>query len=116
LPEISLNVPPLCFRMPLKVQGPKGLKGPKGRYSELVTVEFVLPWWIMRLPFARRWWLSLKTPPMPNWILQRLVKLSSPCYTSEDVLVFVDSDVAFVRPFDLQGLVREGKVNALSSR
>ena len=82
----------------------------KGRYTELVSVESVLPWWIMRLPFARRWWLSLKTPPIRNWILQQLVKLSSPCYTSEDVLVFVDSDVAFVRPFDLRSLVRDGKV------
>lgn len=82
----------------------------KGRYTELVTVESVVPWWIRRLPFARRWWLSLKTPPIRNWILQQLVKLSSPYYASEDVFVFVDSDVAFVRPFDLQGLVRDGKV------
>ena len=82
----------------------------RGPCTELVTVESVLPWWIMRLPFARRWWLSLKTPPIRNWILQQLLKLSSPHYTSEDVLVFVDSDVAFVRPLDLQSLVRDGKV------
>jgi len=82
----------------------------KSRRTELITVESVLPWWIKRLPFARRWWLSLKTPPIRNWILQQLVKLSAPDYTTEDVLVFVDSDVAFVRPFDPQTLVRDGKV------
>ena len=85
----------------------ESLAGPKRR---VLSVESVLPPWIVRLPIARRWWLSLRTLPIRNWILQQIVKLSMGHVASEDVLLFVDSDVAFIRPFDPKTLVRDGKV------
>jgi hypothetical protein len=62
------------------------------------------------MPFAKRWWLSLKTKPVRNWILQQGVKLSMPRQLDEDVLLFVDSDVAFVRPFNGESFLRQERV------
>jgi hypothetical protein len=67
---------------------------------ELRLVEDLLPWWILRIPTVRRWWLSLQTRPIRSWILQQLVKLSISDHVDADVLVFCDSDVTFLRPFD----------------
>ncbi len=83
------------------------LAGPR---TEILYVEDVVPWWIRRLPFARRWWLSLKTPPIRNWMLQQIVKLSVAKFIPADVLIFVDSDVFFVRPYDPMTLMRGGNV------
>ena len=78
--------------------------------TRLVVVEEVLPWWIMRIPGVRRFWLSLKTLPLRNWMLQQVVKLSMANVVTEDVLLFVDSDVFFVAPYDPATLVRNGQV------
>ncbi|MGF1567824.1 MAG: DUF6492 family protein [Nodosilinea sp.] len=85
-------------------------KALSNRRTEILTVEDILPWWIQRIPFANQGWISLKTLPIRNWILQQLVKLSMAQVISEDVLGFVDSDVAFVRPFDPQNFVRMNQV------
>lgn len=76
----------------------------------LVAVEDVLPWWIRRVPGIERSWLSLRTPPIHNWLLQQLVKLSVADVVAADVLVYVDSDVFFVRPFDPRADMRGGGV------
>lgn len=81
--------------------------------TEILTVESILPPWVFRLPLARRWWFSAKTPPVRNWILQQFVKLSMPLHLPEDVLLYVDSDVAFVRPFHAEQFVRDGNVRLL---
>jgi hypothetical protein len=83
------------------------LSGPR---TEVIFVEDVVPSWIRRPPFARRWWLSFKTLPIRNWMLQQIVKLSMATVVMADVLVFVDSDVFFVRPYDPMSFVRDGKV------
>jgi hypothetical protein len=83
------------------------LAGP--RTKVLVTADFV-PRWLKQLPFMRRWWVSLKTLPVRGWILQQAVKLALSEVLSEDVLVHVDSDVVFVRPFCLGSFVRGGLV------
>ncbi len=69
--------------------------------TEILTVESLLPPWIRRVPLVNRAWLSCKTPPIRNWVLQQLVKLSFARSAPAATTVFVDSDVAFVRPFDL---------------
>lgn len=79
--------------------------------TEILVVEEVIPWWIKRIPLVKNGWFSLKTLPIRNWLLQQIVKLSAAKFVSEDVLMFVDSDVAFVRPFDpATRFVRDGKV------
>jgi hypothetical protein len=49
----------------------------QGSRTEILPVQSILPWWIRRLPGARRWWLSMKTPPIRNWICQQLIKIAA---------------------------------------
>jgi hypothetical protein len=77
--------------------------------TEIVIVEDVLPKWIRRSPLSDKVWLSLKTLPIRNWLLQQIVKLEMAQSISEEVAVFVDSDVVFVRPFDLQSFSHADK-------
>ena len=77
---------------------------------EILTVESVLPWWIKKISLFKNGWISLKTLPLRNWIIQQIVKLSIAKYITEDVLIFVDSDVAFIDYFDVQNFVINNKV------
>ena len=76
----------------------------------LITVESVLPWWIQKIPLIKNGWFSLKTLPIRNWLIQQIVKLEIANHIREDVLIFVDSDVAFVRPFDYRHFIKGEKV------
>lgn len=78
--------------------------------TKILTVESILPWWIKRVPFLNKSWLSIKTLPIRNWLIQQIVKIAAAQQIDEDVSVFVDSDVVFVRPFNLQSLTYEGRV------
>jgi hypothetical protein len=72
--------------------------------TEILLVESLLPWWIQREPLKRKMWLSLKTLPVRNWVMQQLMKITVAQQIDQDIAVFIDSDVAFVRPFDLAQL------------
>jgi hypothetical protein len=78
--------------------------------TSILVVEDIIPRWLFRLPFTRRFWFSLRTAPVRNWILQQIVKLSIPSAVDEDVLLCTDSDVFFVAPYDPREFEREGKV------
>ena len=60
--------------------------------------------------FRRRIWLSFKTQPLRGWHVQQLRRIAIAAHAGEDVLVLCDSDVAFVKPFDLSAFWRDGKV------
>ncbi|PSN15396.1 hypothetical protein C7293_07465 [filamentous cyanobacterium CCT1] len=77
--------------------------------TEIISVESLLPAWIHRIPLVRKTWLSLKTRPIRNWVLQQLVKLSFAASAPEPTTIFVDSDVAFIRPFDLTTFSHQGQ-------
>jgi len=77
--------------------------------TEVVLVEDMMPSWLHRIPFSKGFLFSTRTRPVRNWIWQQLVKLSVANHVSEDVLVFVDSDVFFVRDFDPSRLMRDGR-------
>jgi hypothetical protein len=78
--------------------------------TELLIVEDIVPGWLIRVPGIRRFWLSLRTRPVKNWILQQLVKISIPFALRTDVLLYSDSDVFFIKPFDPRTLERGGNV------
>jgi hypothetical protein len=78
--------------------------------TELLVVEDIVPYWMIRVPGIRRFWLSLRTRPLKNWILQQIVKLSIPSAVSEDVLLNTDSDVFFVAPFEPSRYEKDGLV------
>ena len=81
----------------------------RGR-TELLVVEDIVPKWLFRIPFTRRFWFSLRSRPVKNWILQQIVKLSMAQVLAEDVLLYTDSDVCFVAPYEPALLEREGRV------
>ncbi|MGL5939680.1 MAG: DUF6492 family protein [Waterburya sp.] len=81
---------------------------------EIITVESVLPWWIKKVNLFKNGWISFKTLPLRNWIIQQIVKLSIAKHMTEDVLIFVDSDVAFVRPFDVQRFIQNDQIRLYS--
>lgn len=75
----------------------------------ILTKESLLPWWIQRIPFTNIW-LSLKTIPIRGWVIQQIIKIATAQQIDEDIAIFVDSDVMFVRPFELQQLSQNEKV------
>jgi len=80
---------------------------------KILTVEDILPWWIFRIPLFSKGWISLRTLPIRNWVLQQLVKLSAVNVIDEDILVFCDSDVTFIRPFDVASVLLKEECLAL---
>jgi hypothetical protein len=81
----------------------------EGKRTSILTVEDTAPRWLHRIPGIRRFWFSLRTRPVRNWILQQIVKLSVPTVVSEDVLLSTDSDTFFVAPYDPREFERDGK-------
>ncbi|NJO42277.1 MAG: hypothetical protein HC769_12360 [Cyanobacteria bacterium CRU_2_1] len=78
--------------------------------TTIITKEELLPWWIRQIPFVKNSWLSLKTIPIRGWLLQQIIKIAMAQSIDEDIAVFVDSDVIFVRPFNFQALVQDDRV------
>jgi hypothetical protein len=78
--------------------------------TEIITVESILPFWIQRLPLLKNWWLSFKHIAVRGWIIQQIIKLATAEFLKEDVFIFVDSDVAFIRPFTKQNFIKDDKV------
>ena len=49
-------------------------------------------------------------PPVRGWILQQIVKLAAVAASTDDVVLVVNSDIEFIRPFDVETFVRNGVV------
>ncbi|MCY7393069.1 MAG: DUF6492 family protein [Leptolyngbyaceae cyanobacterium CAN_BIN12] len=85
--------------------------------TAILTKEEILPSWIKRIPFfdKKNIWLNLKGYKSGNWLIrgwliQQIVKLAAAQYVEQEVLIFVDSDVAFIDFFDIHTLTNEDKV------
>lgn len=81
----------------------------------VVDERDLLPSWLHAFDdplslFRRRIWLSLRTQPLRGWHVQQLRRIAIAAHATEDVLVYVDSDVAFLKPFDCAAFSRDGKV------
>jgi Family of unknown function (DUF6492) len=71
----------------------------------------LFPNWIRAYPDPfylgrRRIWLSLRTMPLRGWHAQQLRRIAIADKVAEDGLFYVDSDVAFLKPFDCAELWR----------
>ncbi len=92
------------------------LEGPKRR---IVAESELLPSWLKARPdplsFGRRrvWTgagaLLRGVPPLRGWHTQQLRKLAFPRIADEDLLLFADADVIFLRPLDLDAQLIDGK-------
>jgi len=78
--------------------------------TRVVAAESILPVRAWQLPFQRRWWLTDCSPPVRGWIMQQIIKLSLPAGCDSDVYVMADSDVAFIRPFTKDHIIKDGLV------
>jgi hypothetical protein len=81
-----------------------------GSRTELIVVEEIIPRWLFRVPGMRHFWLSLRTLPVRNWILQQIVKLAVPAALTEEVLLYADSDMFFIEPYNPRDFERDGQV------
>jgi hypothetical protein len=53
-------------------------------------------------------------PPVRGWILQQILKLAAAAASEDDVVLVVDSDVEFLRAFNVETFVRNGAVRFLN--
>ncbi|HET6413602.1 MAG TPA: DUF6492 family protein [Anaeromyxobacter sp.] len=80
-----------------------------GRFGATVLPEEeLLPSWLLRLPFSRKWQLSPRGWPVRGWIRQQVMKIAFACHSTADALLFADSDTCIVRPVDGSLLFRPG--------
>jgi hypothetical protein len=49
-------------------------------------------------------------PSVRSWILQQVLKLAAAAASEDDVVLLVDSDIEFVRPFTPETFIRDGVV------
>jgi len=90
----------------------RALEGPR---RTVVDERDLLPGWLRSLPdplsrFRKRIWLSLRTLPLRGWHVQQLRRIAIAGHIAEDGLIFCDSDVAFLRPFDCATIWRDGNL------
>lgn len=88
------------------------LEGPR---RTVVDERELLPSWLHALPdptslFTKRIWLSTRTMPLRGWHVQQLRRIALFSAVEEDALIYVDSDVAFVRDFDCRTMWRGDKL------
>lgn len=77
----------------------------EGRQRTVIDERELLPSWLRDMPdpaslFRRRIWLSFKAPPLRGWHVQQLRRMAIAERIAQETLVYVDSDVAFLKPFD----------------
>ena len=85
------------------------------RTRTVISERDLLPGWLRPYDdplslFRRRIWLSLKTQPLRGWHVQQLRRIAIAAHTSEAMLIYCDSDIAFLKPFDCKLFWRDGLV------
>jgi hypothetical protein len=90
----------------------KSLEGPR---RTVIDEREILPNWLRSFSdpasgFKRRIWLSTRTKPLRGWHVQQLRRIGIASQVEQPVLVYCDSDVAFLTPFDLSAFSKGDKV------
>jgi Family of unknown function (DUF6492) len=80
----------------------------------VIVMESILPTWLRHLASPslfknRSLWYSFRTGFMIGWQVQQLVKMKMAFNVSDAGLVYCDSDVFFIRPFDVASMQVDGK-------
>ncbi|GAB3814656.1 DUF6492 family protein [Micromonospora zhanjiangensis] len=84
------------------------LRGPR---TEIHDQAAFLPRSIQSVP-GTKYLVNLRrpVPPLRGWILQQMLKLAVTARLDADVVLLVDSDITFVRPFTAETFRRDGVV------
>ena len=88
------------------------LGGPR---RSIINKANILPrgmYYIGKVPFMRlgRLWWSWRHGPVFGWQMQQFVKILMAASVKEEAIVICDSDIFFVRPFDISKLGRGNQV------
>jgi len=80
----------------------------------VVDERDLLPSWLHAVDdplslFRRRVWLSFRLAPLRGWHVQQLRRLAIASHAAEHTLVYCDSDVAFLKPFDFGAFRVDGR-------
>ena len=78
--------------------------------TELVLKQDVLPSFLHQVPFRPKWWWRWSGAPVRGWMVQQIVKLSADSFAPQDAFIFADSDTFFVRPWDPDDWIRDGRL------
>lgn len=86
-----------------------------GPQRTVVNRADILPWgmyYVGKVPFMRlgRLWWSWRHGPIFGWQMQQFVKIMMASYVKQEAMMFLDSDIFFLKPFDIQTFSREGKI------
>ncbi len=86
------------------------LEGPR---RVVIDERDLLPRWIRPFPDLssigrRRIWLSPFTMPLRGWHVQQFRRIAIAAHADEDAFFYIDSDVAFLKPFDCASVWRGG--------
>ncbi|MEM6301260.1 MAG: DUF6492 family protein [Pseudomonadota bacterium] len=73
----------------------------------VVCVEDVVPGPYWQLPSTNRWWLDQYGWPVRGWVMQQVTKLSANNASCAENLLFADSDLIFIRPFNRDSVIRD---------
>jgi hypothetical protein len=86
----------------------------EGAGRTVVDERDILPSWLRVFDdplsgLRRRIWLSLRTRPLRGWHVQQLRRIAIAAHVAQDVLIYCDSDVAFLRPLELSRFRQGGR-------
>ncbi|MCZ8180738.1 MAG: DUF6492 family protein [Rhizobium sp.] len=78
----------------------------------------LLPSWLKVFPDPmtmgrRRIWLSFRTKPLRGWHVQQFRRIAIADLVDDDAFLYLDSDVAFLRPYNCDQLWRNGNLRLL---
>ncbi len=74
----------------------------------VVSVQDILPASYHQLPWVKKWWLDNGLWPVRGWMMQQLTKLCADQLSNHEEILFLDSDVEFLRAFDRSRFSRDG--------
>ena len=83
---------------------------------KIIRIEDVIRPFTWRAPVnyrKRELYFYKGVRPVDGWVMQQLIKLAAPDFTDADLLLNLDSDVFFIRPFAPGDFVDEGRVRLL---
>ncbi len=82
-----------------------------GLRTHITCETDLLPRTFVRVPFSNLM-VNLRRPfpPVRGWIQQQVIKLAAIAASEDDVVLTVDSDIEFIRPFSAEMFVRDGAV------
>jgi hypothetical protein len=89
------------------------------RRTVIENTKILPPWlrYIGKLGRVRSgsFYFSWRTGLVFGWHIQQIVKLSMANFVKEDLMMLVDSDLFFIKPFEIDALIKHGRLPFLKS-